>query len=388
MPAILSATDLSSTSQIASQLAACTAAALLSLFATSLLARHGARLGLQDLPNARSSHQRPTPRGGGIAILAAFLVALPWALPGGAAPAAPLAASLAAAVLLALVGLADDRFGLGLAVRLAAQSLAMLALLLAVAHVAIPGTPADSALPVAVTGIPSLARWLPSAWPAWAVTGMDIAFLPLLLLGGVWWVNLFNFMDGIDGLAASQALFMLLAALLIKLLGSGEATDAAQVLAGPAAAASLVLAAAVAGFLVLNWAPARIFLGDAGSLFLGFSIVAIAAHDFTGGDMSLWTWLILGNLFLVDATVTLLRRWIGGDPVTAAHRSHLYQRLGRRWGGHAKVSLVYCLLNVSWNFPLALSAHQAPHWAPVILLLALLPPAAVAWRMGAGLRDG
>ena len=301
----------------------------MSLFATSLLARHGARLGLQDLPNARSSHQRPTPRGGGIAILAAFLVALPWALPGGAAAATPLAASLAAAVLLALVGLADDRFGLGLAVRLAAQSVAMLALLLALAHIAIPGTPADSALPVAVTGIPSLARWLPSAWPLWAVTGMDIAFLPLLLLGGVWWVNLFNFMDGIDGLAASQALFMLLAALLIKLFGSGVITDGAQVLADPVAAASLVLAAAVAGFLVLNWAPARIFLGDAGSLFLGFSIVAIAAHDVTRGDLSLWTWLILGNLFLVDATVTLLRRWLGGDSVTAAHRSHLYQRVKR-----------------------------------------------------------
>lgn len=160
-----------------------------------------------------------------------------------------------------------------------------------------------------------------------------------------------------------------------------------DVVAAPAPVASLVLAAAVAGFLLLNWPPARIFMGDAGSLFLGFSIFALAAHDVTYGDMSTWTWLILGSVFIVDATATLLRRLVTGQRVTTAHRSHLYQRLSRRWGRHGRVTLVYFLLNVAWILPLAYLAHRVATWAPVILVVACLPMALVCWHAGAGLQE-
>jgi Fuc2NAc and GlcNAc transferase len=265
------------------------------------------------------------------------------------------------------------------------------AVVLAILAAAAPATESDLGVLSTVTGLPSLTAWLPAGTGRWLVVTLDIVMVALLMLMGVWWVNLYNFMDGIDGLAAAQALFMLVAALLVKYMGPGMDVDThptfVRFLGAPVSAASVVLAAAVAGFLVLNWAPAKVFLGDAGSLFLGFSIFATAAHDVTFGDMSIWSWLILGSLFLVDATVTLLRRWFTGQSVTAAHRSHLYQRLSRQWGRHWAVALVYSLINVAWILPLALLAHRAPTWAPLILVIACSPAAIIAWRAGAGLKE-
>ena len=365
------------------------AAALLSLGGAALIARHAVRLGLQDHPNARSSHQRPTPRGGGVAIVVAFLLALAWCLPAGSFSGWPAWVVLGAGIALALTGLADDRHDLGAGTRLAVQAAAVAALIAAVTAATMPPIESDAGPLVAATGLPSLASWLPAGAPTWLVAAIDLAVLPLALLAGVWWLNLFNFMDGIDGLAAAQALFMLLASLLLKLAGTGvdAGADFGASISAPVDLARLMLAAAVAGFLVLNWPPARIFLGDAGSLFLGFAILAAAVHDVTLGDMSVWTWLILGAAFHVDATVTLLRRWLTGQRVATAHRSHLYQRLARRWRGHQPVSLVYCLLDIAWIFPLALLAHRQAPWAPVILVIACAPLAVVAWLGGAGLKE-
>jgi len=356
-------------------------AALVSFLLGCLLVRHSSRLGLHDLPNARSSHLIPKPRGGGAAIVGAALLMLPLAFPVASA-GWNVALALGAAVMLALVGLADDLRGLGLAVRLGAQALAMTALLAALGWGADAGGESDLGLLATVSGIPSLAAWLSTHAAPWMVLALDVALIPLLLLGGLWWINLFNFMDGIDGIAASQALFMIFAGLLLKTTGSGLA-----LLAAPPAAAGLVLAGALVGFLFLNWAPARLFMGDTGSLFLGFSLFAMAAHDVTFGDISLWTWLVLGSAFIVDATVTLLRRWLRGEPVTAAHRSHVYQRLSRRWNSHSAVVLVYCLLNVAWILPLAFLSHRAPLWAPMIVVTAWAPAAVLAWRAGAGLTE-
>ena len=374
---------------IVSVLAASAVAALVCLLVAGLLIRFAPRLGLQDLPNARSSHRLPTPRGGGAGIVVAFLVALPWCLPDGLLATWTAGLPLAAAIMLALVGLADDRRGLGLAVRLAAQALAVAVLLAVLAYGVASTSESDIGVLPAVTGLPSPSGWLPAGTVPWVVTAIDFAVIALLLLAGVWWINLYNFMDGIDGLAVAQALFMLVAALFIKYMESGMDADSGldRFLGAPVPAACVVLIAALAAFLVVNWAPAKIFLGDIGSLFLGFYIFAIAAHDVTYGDMSLWTWLILGALFLVDATVTLLRRWLTGQRVTAAHRSHLYQRLSRRWGRHWAVALVYSLINVIWIFPLALLAQRAPSWAPMISVFACLPLAVVAWRAGAGLKE-
>ena len=311
---------------------------------------------------------------------------MPFALPAGSLATWPGWLPLAAAAMLAAVGLADDLKGLGLGVRLVAQTLALLALFAALAW----GTRTDESdlgLLALVSGMPSIPAALAAHAPAWLGGALDILLVPVLVLGGLWWINLFNFMDGIDGLAASQALFMLVASIVLKLTGAGMEASFSDIVTAPAPAASLVLAAAVGGFLLLNWPPARIFMGDAGSLFLGFSILGLAAHDVTYGDMSLWAWLILGAAFIVDATATLFRRLARGQRVTAAHRSHLYQRLSRRWGGHSKVTLVYFLLNVAWIFPLAFLAHRFAQWAPVILVVACLPVALICWRGGAGLEE-
>lgn len=373
-----------------SLLAGTAAAALLSLLGAAWIARHAVRLGLQDLPNDRSSHQRPTPRGGGVAIVVAFLVALAAFLPSGTVHGWPAWLALGAGIGLAVTGLADDRHNLAAGTRLWIQAAAVLALLGALAGAAAVPLESDSGALAAVTGLPSLVDWLPAGTAPWLVAALDLAVLPLALVAGLWWINLFNFMDGIDGLAAAQALFMLLASLLLKLMGTGADPVAAG--AAPAAwiapdVARLLLAGATAGFLCLNWPPARIFLGDAGSLFLGFAIFAAAAHDVTFGDMSIWTWLILGAAFHVDATVTLLRRWLAGEHVATAHRSHLYQRLARRWRGHRRVSLVYCLVNIAWIFPLALLAQRQAPWAPAIFVIACAPLALVAWLGGAGTKE-
>jgi Fuc2NAc and GlcNAc transferase len=362
------------------------AAALVCVLVGWLLVRHGSALGLQDLPNQRSSHRIARPRGGGAGIVLAFLAVLPFALPPGTLSSWQAALPLAAALMLAGVGLADDLKGLGLGVRLLAQALALLVLLAALAWSTRTGE-SDLGLLAIVSGMPALAASAAGHLPSWLVGFLDLALVPVLVLGGLWWVNLFNFMDGIDGLAGSQALFMLTASLALKLTGPDVEASLVELVTAPAPMASLVLAAAVAGFLLLNWPPARIFMGDVGSLFLGFSIFALAAHDVTYGDMSTWTWLILGSAFIVDATVTLLRRLLTGQRVTAAHRSHLYQRLSRRWGQHGKVTLVYFLLNVAWILPLAFLAHRAAHWAPVVLAAACLPLALICWRGGAGLAE-
>ncbi|MDO4682906.1 MAG: hypothetical protein Q4B17_08975 [Lautropia sp.] len=219
-----------------------------------------------------------------------------------------------------------------------------------------------------------------------------------LLLACVWWINLFNFMDGIDGIAASQAIFMLLAATWLR--GEGLTGD-------PPATISLIIVAATTGFLLLNWAPARIFMGDAGSLFLGYSILGVAAFDITidairhhqicqegwhsaatdRRGMSLWVWLILGATFITDATVTLIRRVLSGQNVGDAHRSHAYQRLSRHYGSHARATLVYCLLNIAWLLPLAWLAHHWPESAASAAGIAYTPLILLAWILGAGRKD-
>jgi len=328
----------------------------------------------------------PRPRGGGVGIVVGFLVGLPFALPPGNLATWEGGLPLAAAVALAMVGLADDRKSLGLGVRLVAQTSALLALLAALAWSTGNGE-SDLGLLAIVSGMPTIAAEVASHLPPWFAGALDLLIVPLLVLGGLWWINLFNFMDGIDGLAATQALFMLIASLGLKLTVPALEAPLVDAVVAPVPVASLVLAAAVAGFLLLNWPPARIFMGDAGSLFLGFAIFALAAHDVTYGNMSLWTWSILGSVFIVDATVTLLRRFFTGQRVTAAHRSHLYQHLSRRWGRHDRVTLVYFLLNVAWLFPLAFLAHCVANWAPVVLAVAWLPMALICWRGGAGLAE-
>jgi Fuc2NAc and GlcNAc transferase len=182
-------------------------------------------------------------------------------------------------------------------------------------------------------------------------------------------------MDGIDGLAASEAIFVSLA---------GAVLTVSPVNGTGVGFAALVFAAASGGFLLWNWPPARIFLGDVGSGFLGFVVVVLAVSASRDNPAALWIWLILGGVFFVDATVTLLRRLLRGERVYEAHRSHAYQWLARRWGSHRKVTLAVLAVNIVWLLPWAMLAARFPSGAAVSVLAALAPLALVVAVLGAG----
>jgi Fuc2NAc and GlcNAc transferase len=206
-----------------------------------------------------------------------------------------------------------------------------------------------------------------------------IGFGPLApvlgVIGIIWVLNLFNFMDGIDGIAGVEGLFLALA-------GGGLALfDAA---APGFAMICFGFGAACAGFLVWNWAPASIFMGDAGSGFVGYLIAVLAVAAGFRDPAGLWVWLILGGVFFVDATITLLRRLLRGEKPHEAHRTHVYQRLSRAWGSHARVSLAVTAVNLLWLLPWAVAAKFHPALAAWFTLSALAPLVLLAVSLGAG----
>jgi Fuc2NAc and GlcNAc transferase len=322
-------------------------AAVAAYAATSLIRRNATRLGVVQSPYARSSHSIPTPSGGGVGIVlggsiatAAAALTQPW----------PNILVLVTALLVAAVGFYDDRRPLPARVRLAAQ-------------VVLVGIAIGLGVPLG-----ALQQQVGIALPPLLVAA-------LALIAIVYWVNLFNFMDGIDGIAGSQAIFMCgAAALLGTLQGSGfTAQTTLWVLLG--------VGAATAGFLVQNWPPARIFMGDAGSTYLGFVIAILALVTIAGGWLTLPQWVILAAAFVTDATVTLIRRLMLGEKVFEAHRRHAYQVLSRRWSSHHRVTLSFIGLNLIWLLPLA---YAAPSWGWLAVGVAYLPLIGLALYLGAG----
>jgi Fuc2NAc and GlcNAc transferase len=197
----------------------------------------------------------------------------------------------------------------------------------------------------------------------------------IAVIGIVWVLNLFNFLDGIDGIAASEAIFVALAG--AWLTGAGHARP-------DIAASSLAFAAACSGFLLWNWPPAKIFLGDVGSGYLGYVIAVLALAAARTNSVALWVWLILGGAFFVDATVTLVRRTLRGAPPHEAHRTHAYQWLARTWRSHRRVTLALLVLNVLWLLPWAVLASRYPNAAATAVLGALLPLSVLAVIAGSG----
>ncbi len=286
----------------------CVASAISALALLLVFRRHAGRLKLLDLPNERSSHESPTPRSGGVAILAGVGVGAAVAVASGVrlAPASWLV--LGCAVALAAVGLVDDLRTLGAAPRLVAQMLvagALVAFLGGLARFPLP-PPLDVPLPAVLE---------------WAVA--------LVWLVGV--TNFFNFMDGIDGLAAGQTL---VTCIMLAVVGAAVAASPDTVLL------SVLIAAGTAVFLLFNWSPASVFLGDVGSLFLGFFL---AASPWLGPpdqrEEGVFVVAASMSLFLFDPAWTLVQRWRRGAPLTQAHREHAYQRLARVPAEHAAVSL-------------------------------------------------
>lgn len=288
-----------------------------------------------DHPNERSLHDRPVPRGGGIAIVTGTAVA--FALIGSDLWI------LASAVGLAVVSYLDDRAHLNAALRFAAHLLAAVIL----------------------------------------VVRIEVAPLPLavlLTLGTIWMINLYNFMDGSDGLAGGMAVVGFSA----YAMAAAFAADESLMLANAS------IAAASAAFLVFNFPPARIFLGDVGSVPLGFLAAALGIVGWRANAWPLWFPVLVFSPFVVDASVTLLRRVWRGERVWQAHKTHYYQRLVQLGWGHKRTALAEYLLMIACALAALVASDasllvQATTLAAVALLYGVLAIAVDhAWMQRAG----
>ena len=328
------------------------ATAVCSLLLTAALRRYALSRSLMDIPNARSSHTVPTPRGGGVAIVLSFLLMVPvLAFFGG------LSWSLALGLLgaggwVAVVGFLDDHGHIAARWRLLAHfGGATWALFW------LGGLP-----PLQIAGVNLNLGWFGHIAAAFYL---------------VWLLNLYNFMDGIDGIAGVEAITVCVGgALLYAVLGQ---TGLALL--------PLLLAAASAGFLYWNFPPAKIFMGDAGSGFLGLVLGTLSLQAAWVAPQLLWSWLILLAVFVVDATWTLMRRWVRGDKVYEAHRSHAYQYASRRHGRHLPVTVAVLAINLGWLLPIALLVGGGYLDGLLGFLVASAPLVFLAMKYGAGTQE-
>ena len=311
---------------------------------TLAVERRAVALKLVSVPNARSSHVGNIPRGGGAAIAVAIVLcgALALLTDTGIGPAALVLIALAA-----LLGFADDLFDLPWFVRAPIQLLffAFAATLIA-------------DLPPLDLGIV-------------VIDGVGLA--ALMALAGFWWLNLFNFMDGIDGMAGSHAVAFLFGAL------AAAWVTGIQGFAAPWQVLALVAIGASAGFLVRNWPPAKIFMGDAGSYGLAMTIFIVALQSIGAGTLTYQSWLILPALFVADTGVTIVNRLWRRERIWQAHRQHAYQALSRRWG-HRNATLFYLGVTLIWCLPLAgLGRALIPNLAWVHRCILAYLPLIMAW---------
>jgi Fuc2NAc and GlcNAc transferase len=305
------------------------------------------RRGIVAEPNFRSLHEGKVPRGGGIVF---SLVCIAIVI--GLSRATDLDPNLVRAIVVggtvaAAFGFFDDAYQIGPWLKLLIQA--------------------------------TLA-----AWTLWSFSGRPLYDLPLTpepvdlalsWLGLVWLMNLHNFIDGIDGLAASGAVLVSALAIVVLVLTRADA--------GLVATFGCI-AACSAAFLVFNWPPASLFMGDAGSMFLGFCFGALMTATVTNGAIQLWTWLVMFGFFAGDTTTTTVVRMFVTDKWYGEHRSHAYQNLARLSGSHLKVVQGVWLYHLIWLLPLAILAARWPSSAPLAAVLAFGP--VVVWTLRYGPR--
>lgn len=316
---------------------------VLSIIATAMALGYARRRGLLDQPGKRRSHTQPTPRGGGIGIVAAMLlVGVPaWGLLDPSAAWMQPAAFAAAVLAVALVGWCDDHAPLSVLPRLAVHALAAL--------------------------LVGAAVLMQGGWFA-TVGWMVLVPLAIVLIG---FINAHNFMDGIDGILGQQGLFVML----------GYGLLAGSIGEPGLAALAFATAAGCAGFLFFNAPPARIFMGDVGSGALGLAIGAVAAFLVRQDPAMSWPCLILASAFLVDSGLTLAHRVLGGQRWYAPHRQHLYQWLVRVKWSHARTDAAYLIWNIVIVAPLAWLAARQPEQGGWFCITGYAA-AIVAWHLG------
>lgn len=304
---------------------ACATVFLISILLTGLTRQLAIRKNILDIPNERSSHHIPTPRGGGIAIVVMFTLSLLMLGMAGWIASNLLWALVGGGFLIALLGYADDVYSVPTRIRIILHFLA------------------------AIWAVHCLGGFSHLDFGTWTITLHTKGSL-LAIIGIVWCINLYNFMDGIDGLAGSEGLFVAVA--------SGMALCFSQDY--HSAFILWLLAAAIAGFVVWNWPPAKIFLGDVGSGFLGYQFAVLGVYTANQGTLPINCWLILLAVFLCDATFTVIHRMMQGKRWYTAHKEHAYQHLLSCGASHKQITLSITLINLVLLLPLVLAAFFWP----------------------------
>jgi Fuc2NAc and GlcNAc transferase len=323
-----------------------------------------------DRPNSRSSHLVETPRGGGIAFVSVYLALLTWSMLFSSSVDAQ-AGQLHLTLLLGgglvvVIGFIDDHRHVSAMMRFIVHLIA-------------------AVIAVTLLRMPGIELWPGLSLEGWWLNGV-------IVIGLVWLLNLYNFMDGIDGIASLQGITVLCGAVLIMMfnLAGSEASEWL-----------LMLSACIAGFLLWNWPPAKIFMGDAASGFIGYALGVFALYTASAYPVSFWSWLILLGLFVVDATWTLSVRIMNGEKWYQPHAKHAYQHLARRRQtlyvgkgisaersralAHQWVILHSLLINLLWLLPLAWLAALYPGYGLLFTLIAFLPLVILVRTVGAGL---
>lgn len=326
------------------------AAFLVSLWLTGWFRRYAVAHKLFDVPNARSSHEVAIPRGGGLAIVVTVLVGLLVQGVAGLLSWRSVCGFAGSGAITAIVGYMDDRKHIPARRRL-------------LVHFA-----GATWVLMWLGGLPPLVVFGLALNPGWLSNGLAALYL-------VWLLNLTNFMDGIDGIAALETITVGLGGVLLF-----EVVVPGNVRWIP----STVLVAATSGFLIWNWPPAKIFMGDAGSGFLGVTLGALSLDAGRTDPRLFWGWVILLGVFVVDATVTLVCRLARRERFYEAHRSHAYQQAAQRLRAHRPVTLAVGAINVCWLLPIALIVAHGSLDGPVGVLVAYTPLVGTAFLLRAG----
>ncbi len=317
---------------------------------TGLFRSVAQRARLNDVPVSRSAHSAPVPVGGGLSIVVLLLLVAGYGYSVEIIRINELAA-LMAGLVIACIGMVDDVKQLDIRWRIPAQFLASIYVVYCLGDV-----------PAIDFGL--------------FVFPESLLLNVIAVFALVWLLNLFNFMDGIDGIAATELIAVNLISIVIVIN-----TDELITLL------SAGLAAAAGGFLLWNWSPAKIFMGDVGSSFIGFSLGVMALLSMHHGSMTVWTWVLLVGVFIVDATLTLFNRFRRKQRWVEGHASHAYQNAARHYKSHAKVTITVLMINLFWLGPLAWLSMQYPEMGLVIAIVGLLPLVLLARRFGAGVEQ-
>ena len=324
---------------------------VISALLTAIILRRSSQVGRIDIPNERSSHSTPTPRGGGLSFVIASLAGIAAYGISSDLPSRPLWGLIVAGALVAVVGFLDDR-----------------------------GITISAGLRLFVHGIAALwglifVGWLNPVIVFGAEINLSIVGNVIAIIYVVWLLNLFNFMDGIDGIAAVQTISACVGVAVLSYQ---------QDLSLHSTVPPILLAGSVLGFLAFNFPPARIFMGDVGSGFLGIVLALMSLISTNDDSRFFWVWVIMLGVFIVDATITLIRRILRGERPHVAHRSHAYQRVAMRTESHRRVTLGVLFITVAWLLPFAYLVATDRIDGTIGAILAYLPLIAIAIVSGAG----